>query len=132
MQVKTTKIEDDKWEEDFSRTKGLVVITEGALDSIIYYMLNYMGKTEDNIKEGFWIGETEEEVDEEDGMTEAERAKETEILVEQIQLPGLKNLVNHLIDLSKTGTWHREKENETQDNVDLSDGWMQSSAPDAW
>jgi hypothetical protein len=51
--------------------------------------------------------------------------------VEQIQLPGLKNLVNHLIDLSKTGTWHREKENETQDNVDLSDGWMQSSAPDA-
>ena len=119
MQVKTTKIEDDKWEEDFSRTKGLVVITEGALDSIIYYMLNYMGKTEDNIKEGFWIGETEEEeeeVDEEDGMTEAERAKETEILVEQIQLPGLKNLVNHLIDLSKTGTWHREKENETQDN----------------
>ena len=131
MQVKTTKIEDDKWEEDFSRTKGLVVITEGALDSIIYYMLNYMGKTEDNIKEGFWIGETEEEVDEEDGMTEAERDKETEILVEQIQLPGLKNLVNHLIDLSKTGTWHREKKNETQDNVDLSDGWMQSSAPDA-
>ena len=65
MQVKTTKIEDDKWEEDFSRTKGLVVITEGALDSIIYYMLNYMGKTEDNIKAGFWIGETEEEVDEE-------------------------------------------------------------------
>jgi hypothetical protein len=131
MQVKTTKIEDDKWEKHFSRTKGLVVITEGALDSIIYYMLNYMGKTEDNIKEGFWIGETEEEVDEEDGMTEAERDKETEILVEQIQLPGLKNLVNHLIDLSKTGTWHREKENETQDNVDLSDGWMQSSAPDA-
>lgn len=131
MQVKTTKIEDDKWEKHFSRTKGLVVITEGALDSIIYYMLKYMGKSEDNIKEGFWIGETEEEVDEEDGMTEAERDKETEILVEQIQLPGLKNLVNHLIDLSKTGTWHREKENETQDNVDLSDGWMQSSAPDA-